>query len=156
MTNPDPGGKGEAIRLIIEEYQIPTIINRASGGISINREHDVNLLYITDQIPYDWILPYIYAMIHHGGSGTTHMGLKYGCASMIIPHIIDQFVWDDIVVQAGAGPRGVSIQHFTMSKIETKVLELLSNDIYKARAEEITQRMEVENYSPTLMNYIVS
>jgi hypothetical protein len=41
-----------------------------------------------------------------GGSGTTHLALKDGCASLAIPHIIDEIVWNQIIADFGAGPKG--------------------------------------------------
>ena len=61
--------------------------------------------------------PKIYAVIHHGGSGTTHQGLKYGCATMIIPHIIDQFVWNKIIYNIGAGPKGIKVDKITTKNL---------------------------------------
>ena len=66
----------------------------------------------------------MYATIHHGGSGTTHMALKYGCASMIIPHIIDQFTWNKIIHEKGLGPLGMKVSKLTTAKLEPKLLEL--------------------------------
>jgi hypothetical protein len=64
--------------------------------------------------------------IHHGGAGTTHLAIKYGCATMIIPHMIDQFVWDKIIFNMGVGPKGVKISRITNKNLELKVLELFN------------------------------
>ena len=86
----------------------------------------------------------MYAVIHHGGSGTTHLGIKYGCASMIIPHIIDQFVWNRIIADSGAGPKGITIGKITTTNLETLILELYHNKEYKERATKLAAQMQKE------------
>ncbi|MCB0631810.1 MAG: glycosyltransferase, partial [Lewinella sp.] len=105
-------------------------------------------------IPYDWALPKIYGIIHHGGSGTTHMGLKHGCATMIIPHIIDQFVWNNLVAEQGAGPKGIRVDKLNTGDLEPKVLDLFNNTRYKHKAEEMARSMAAENYSELLYRFI--
>jgi len=97
MMNPSPEKKTKIIIDILERQKITTIINTAAGGLVEPATYDKNLIYFVSNIPYDWIFPKVFAVVHHGGSGTTHLALKYGCASMIIPHIIDQFVWNRII-----------------------------------------------------------
>jgi len=105
MTNTRPEEKTKIFLDILERNKTPVIINTASGGIKIPEKYNTDLFHFVDQIPYDYIFPKVYAVIHHGGSGTTHMALKYACASMIIPHIIDQFVWNNIISEKGLGPK---------------------------------------------------
>jgi len=97
----------------------------------------------------------MYGVIHHGGSGTTHLGLKYGCATMIIPHIIDQFVWNKIIYQKGAGPKGVKIGKIPFKNLAPKVFELINNDHYKKKAEQVARQMEKENFRPEIYKTII-
>jgi len=89
MLNPEPEIKTKTIIEIFERNSIPAIINTASGGLVRPEKFDSQLIHFVAQIPYNWIFPKMYGVIHHGGSGTTHLALKHGCATMIIPHIID-------------------------------------------------------------------
>lgn len=145
MTNPDPEGKTSRILDLLEKHQTPAIINTAAGGLvepeNYNRE---NVLFLSD-IPYDWIFPRVKAVIHHGGAGTTHLALKYGCPSMIIPHIPDQHLWNNIISKAGAGPKGPPVAKIDDPSFEEKLLELQSNPGYKARASDIGKKLMEEN-----------
>ena len=109
MVNPEPELKTKIILEILERNKIPAIINTADGGLIKPEKFNSELIYFVSQIPYDWIFPKVYAVIHHGGSGTTHLVIKYGCATMIIPHLFDQFVWDKIISDLGVGPKGIKI-----------------------------------------------
>lgn len=57
---------------------------------------------------------------NHGGAGRMQMALKYSPASMIIPHIVDQFAWNDVLSNLGVGPRGMKISKLKTSTIEPK------------------------------------
>ena len=98
----------------------PAIINTADGGLIKPDKFNSELIYFVSQIPYNWIFPKMYAVIHHGGAGTTHLAIKYGCAAMIIPHIVDQFVWDKMISDLGVGPKGIKINRINSKKPRPK------------------------------------
>ncbi len=58
-------------------------------------------------IPHDWLLPRASGLIHHGGFGTTASGFRAGIPMLVIPHIIDQFIWGNKVAQLGIGPQPI-------------------------------------------------
>jgi len=155
MTNPEPEEKTKIIMDILERNKIPAIINTASGGLVKPDRYDSELLHFVSRIPYHWIFPKIYGVIHHGGSGTTHLALKYGCATMIIPHIIDQFVWNKIIYDMGAGPKGVKVGKITKKNLELKILELVNNTSFKKKAEQVANQMKKEDFKEELYNSIV-
>lgn len=156
MTNPEPETKTDLLLDVLSRNNIPALINTASGGLVRPAQYDTELFYFVDQIPYDWVLPKVYGMVHHGGSGTTHMGLRNACASMIIPHIIDQFVWNKIIADLGAGPLGVRIDKISRTSLEPRLVELFHNPKYKKRAEQLAAQMEKEAFSDQLYQTIIS
>jgi sterol 3beta-glucosyltransferase len=155
MTNPEPERKTKIILEILERNKIATIINTASGGLVKPGNFNSELIYFVSQIPYDWVFPKMYAVIHHGGSGTTHLALKYGCATLIIPHFIDQFIWDEIISELGLGPKGIKISRITNKNLEPKVLELLNNKSFKDRSERIGNQLGKEDYKEELYKAII-
>ena len=155
MTNPEPEEKTNIILNILQRNNIPAIINTASGGLIKPKEYDTDLFHFIVEIPYDWIFPKIYGVIHHGGSGTTHKSLKYGCPTMIIPHIIDQYAWNNIVNEVGAGPKGIKIGNISIHNLEPKILELMSNTSFKKKAVKIAERMNQEDYREEVYHTII-
>ena len=101
------------------------------------------------------MLPRVYAIMHHGGSGTTHLAMTHGCASLIIPHIIDQFAWNRILADLGVGPLGKKINKLSVRTLEPKILELLNNPAFKEKAAEIQAQMAGENLKVELINKII-
>ena len=156
MVNPSPEINSQIFLEILMRHQIPTIINTASGGLIQPLDFTSDLIHFVSQIPYDHILDKVYAMIHHGGSGTTHMGLKFGCASMIIPHIIDQFVWNRILANLGVGPKGIKINKISSQNLEPLLLDLMNNPNYKTRAEEVAKQMNQEDFDDELYEAITT
>ena len=146
MTNPEPEENTEIFLDVLQKHQIPAVINTASGGLIEPAEYDPDLIHFVKYVPYDWILPRVYGVIHHGGSGTTHTALKYGCSSMIIPHIVDQYVWNSIVSDLGAGPKGIGMSKLTKRNLELKLLDLFQNPAYKAKAMRISEKMKKEDF----------
>jgi len=155
MTNPEPEKKTRIFIDILIQNNIPAIINTASGGLVKPEPFDSDLILFIPQIPYDWILPKVYGIIHHGGSGTIHLGLRYGCATMVIPHIIDQFVWNKLIYTMGAGPKGMNIHKINTKNLEPKILELVNNESYKKQAEKVARQMVKEDFRKELYASIV-
>ena len=147
MTNPGPEEKIRIILEVLKKNEIPAIINVAAGGLVIPKDYDRRLFHFVSQIPYEWILPKMYAIMHPGGSGTTHLAVKYGCASIIIPHIRDQHVWNDLNVKLGVGPKGVSVHKLSITKLESLLHELWNNKKFKTIAK--TRSDEIRNQTLT-------
>jgi len=155
MPNPEPKQKTKIILEILERNKIPAIINTAFGGLVKPDKFNSELIYFVNQISYDWIFPKMYAVIQHGGAGTTHLAIKYGCATMIIPHFMDQFVWDKITFDMGVGPKGVKISRITNKNLEPKVLELLNNKSFKEKSAKIGNQMKKEDFKGELYKTII-
>ncbi|MFY0599958.1 MAG: glycosyltransferase family 1 protein [Cyclobacteriaceae bacterium] len=156
MSNPDPSSKTRVLLDILEKHEIPCIVNTAASGLERPDEYACDHIHFVEQIPYDWIFPKVHAVIHHGGSGTTHMALKYGCPSLIIPHIIDQFFWNRIVNDLGVGPKGMSITKINSQNLEPLILDVFQNEKYKKRALELASQMKEEDHREELFDFIES
>jgi UDP:flavonoid glycosyltransferase YjiC (YdhE family) len=59
-------------------------------------------------VPHDWLLERASGLVHHGGFGTTSSGFRAGIPMLIIPHIIDQFIWGNKVAELGVGPQPIA------------------------------------------------
>ncbi|MCW5516943.1 glycosyltransferase [Muriicola sp. Z0-33] len=143
ISNSDPETKTKAILKVLKKHRVPTIINTSWGGLIKIEDCPEHILFVND-IPYEWILPKIYGVIHHGGAGTTHSAIKYGCASLIIPHFIDQFFWSRTIVNNELGPKGISIKQLNEQNFEKSLLDLLNNAVYKTNAEKYSSNIQNE------------
>lgn len=154
MINPHPEEKTGTILRVLSQLQIPALINTAGKGLVAPDEYNRERFLFVDRIPYDWVFPKVYAVIHHGGSGTTHTALKYGCATMVIPHIIDQFYWNKVVAEKGAGPKGPSITQLSEKRLRPLIQEVWNNKNYKQNALEIAKSMAGEDFSSEIIEFV--
>jgi UDP:flavonoid glycosyltransferase YjiC (YdhE family) len=66
------------------------------------------IVFHAGSVPHDWLLERASGLVHHGGFGTTAAGFRAGIPSLVIPHIIDQFIWGGKVAELGVGPQPIS------------------------------------------------
>lgn len=74
---------------------------------------------------------------------------------MIIPHIIDQYAWNNLVSELGIGPVGIAISKIKSKNLEPKILDLFLNQSYKIKAHKISKKIKEENYKESLYKTIV-
>jgi len=145
MVNRAPEEISTFIYSVLVELDMKTVVNTASGGLlPLKAFAQSDCLHFEDTIPYAWILQRADAVVHHGGSGTTHLGLKYGCPTLILPHILDQFGWNTLVHRAGAGPKGVAVNKLSRQKLMSLLQDLMYNPAYLAKANQLSQKMHRE------------
>jgi sterol 3beta-glucosyltransferase len=154
MTNTDPQRKTEAIVNVLRRHKLPAIINTSWGGLT-EIDYAPDHVFFVNNIPYDWLYPKIYAVVHHGGSGSTHMALKYGCPSLVIPHALDQPFWARIVRDRGVGPKEIPIGRLSEADFEEQLLDLYSNQDYKRCAVLIAEKMATEADPEKLFKIVV-
>ena len=150
MINARPEVTTDHIVRVLSRLGIPAIINTSSGGL-LHRESTAENIHFVNNIPYEWIFPQVHSVVHHGGSGTTHTATKHGCPSLIFPHIVDQFFWNERVADLGLGPRGVKIKHLSEELFERLLLDLRGNKDYRAKAQWLQKRMKNEGKTEALL-----
>lgn len=155
MVNRNPLRYTRIIINTLKKFNIPAIINTAAGGLARIHGTNTDLIHYVSEIPYDWILPKVYGIIHHGGSGTLHTGLKHGCATLVIPHLFDQFMWNSIVSRNGLGPKGIKLSKISEKKLSPIILDLYRNPAYKDNALRISAQMKSENQKSELVRFII-
>jgi len=155
MVNSNPEQTSSCIYRALAELQIPTVVNTASGGLLKLSEFSSNKnFHFVENIPYQWIFKRVYAVIHHGGAGTTHSALKNGCTSLIIPHIIDQFGWNNLVHKLNLGPKGIPINKISTAHLKNLIASLYTNEVYKENAQKLSFSMSSENMEERLLEFI--
>lgn len=83
------------------------------------------------------------AVVHHGGAGTTAIGLKCGKPSFIVPFFGDQQFWGSMIGEAGAGAKPVPYKSLTADKLAEGIKHCLTDEARTA-AEKIARDIEAE------------
>jgi UDP:flavonoid glycosyltransferase YjiC (YdhE family) len=143
MRGPEPEQLSKDLVDILNKLEIPAIINIAEGGlVEIDASDSI---YFVNRIPYDWILPKARAIIHHGGAGTTHAAMRAGVPTMIVPHIIDQFFWNQLNSDLGLGPKGPAVSKIRLKSLEKRTQALWNGEEYRAKCRRIADAMATED-----------
>lgn len=96
-----------------------------------------------ENTPHDWLFPRVSAVIHHGGAGTTAIGLKCGKPTMIVPFFGDQPFWGSMVAKAGAGAEAVPYKNLSVDALAEGIKQCLSPEA-KVGAERIAKSIAKE------------
>lgn len=117
------------------------ILARGWGGL---KAKDVpSHVYMIDQIPHDWLFPRCAAVVHHGGVGTTHEGLRHGRPTLVRPVFGDQPFWGRRVASASVGPPPIAEKRFESDRLEA-ALDSLTSQRYREPAALLSQKMAEE------------
>jgi sterol 3beta-glucosyltransferase len=95
-----------------------------------------NNIIRVDSIPHSWLFRQGYCVIHHGGLGTTASALKAGVPAIVIPHVLDQYLWANKIYELNAGPKPVSCKDLT----ESNLIEVI--DTLKRNYNEISSSVK--------------
>jgi UDP:flavonoid glycosyltransferase YjiC (YdhE family) len=106
--------------------------------------HNQNNLFLLDSaIPHYLVFPHCDALIHHGGSGTTHSAARSGKPQMVIPLLLDQFYYGARSKELGTGPGNIKIK-ISKTALRKKVIDLVTNAAYKQNAGVLGERVRSE------------
>ncbi|MEK9851439.1 MAG: glycosyltransferase [Flavobacteriaceae bacterium] len=124
MLNAQPKQIVLDILAVCEKLQIPVVLNESWGGLECPEKLPPWAFKIKNE-PFHLLFPHLRAVIHHGGSGTTHSALLHGKPQAIIPHIADQFFWNRQIEKMGVGCSGFKIKQWRRARFEKLVIALL-------------------------------
>jgi UDP:flavonoid glycosyltransferase YjiC (YdhE family) len=117
--------------------------------------HNQNGLFLLDTaIPHTLIFPHCDAIIHHGGSGTTHSASRAGKPQMAAPLLIDQFYWGGRIFELQVGPKSVKLGKINEKVLRKRVLDLMTNPLYKKNALSLAEKIRGEKGAAGMADYI--
>lgn len=96
------------------------------------------------EVPHQHLFPRMSAVIHHGGSGTTHSAARAGVPSIVLPFAGDQFFWAHRLALLGIASEPLSGKRVNGAQLKA-ALEFVQQDAVRARAQDIARDMEQED-----------
>lgn len=91
--------------------------------------------FALESAPHSWLLPRCSAVVHHGGAGTTHEGLRWGRPSIVCPVFGDQPFWAHVVTGLGAGPKPLKRKKISGPALAQRITRALDPAIATSAAE---------------------
>ena len=140
-----------------------TFVQGGLGGVSIPSH-----VFIIDNVPHDWLFDKgrVSAVVHHGGAGTTAVGLKYACPTVVVPFFGDQGFWGrcscsgtgqvrlDVVFsagmmihKAGAGPAPIPHKKLCVENLRDGIMFAITADARSA-ASRLAEQIRKEVSTP--------
>jgi len=114
-----------------------------SGWSGIDPKTLPDNFFTIGDTPHDWLLPRTAAVIHHGGSGTTHSAASAGVPSIVSPFAGDQFFWAERLRLAGVAPIAVDARRPRAAAFAT-ALDFAATTQVRDRARVLSEAMRTE------------
>ncbi len=109
--------------------------------------------HVLDDTPHDWLFPRVAAVIHHGGSGTSHSACRAGVPSVVLPFAGDQHFWADRLARVGVSPRLSKALPPDPDDL-ARAIEAAAARSIRDRAQEVGRRMRDEDGLGTAVRMI--
>ena len=119
---------------------------RGWGGLGAGKVPEN--IFMLGNCPHDWLFKQVSAVVHHGGAGTTAIGLRLGRPTVIVPFFGDQAFWARMVHAAGAGPEPQPFKTLTAEKLAHAIQVALAPEA-TAAAARIAKKMASEEGATT-------
>ncbi len=118
------------------------------GGVAIPSH-----IFILGNIPHDWLFANgrVAAVVHHGGAGTTAVGLSKGLPTVVIPFFGDQGFWGNMIHKAGAGPTPIPPKSLTVDSLKDAITFAISSTA-KSAARRMSEQIR-HDVSRTLAEF---
>ncbi|KAI5813184.1 hypothetical protein BZA77DRAFT_334948 [Pyronema omphalodes] len=138
----DPDALTATLFSAIKQTGIRALVSKGWGGLGAD---DIpENVFMLENTPHDWLFSKVSAVIHHGGAGTTAIGLLHGKPTIVVPFFGDQPFWGSMIHNASAGPEPVPHKDLTVENLVEGIKVLLAEDTKKA-AEEISRKIHQED-----------
>jgi sterol 3beta-glucosyltransferase len=95
-------------------------------------------------VPHEWLLPRMQAVVHHGGAGTTGAALRAGVPSIVVPLGFDQPFWGGRVQALGVGPPPISRRRLTVSRLADAIRTATTDRTMRTRAADLGLALNAE------------
>lgn len=154
MTNRKPTENIEIALEALKRSGQRGILLRGWGGVS-NGEVPRDI-FVLDAIPHLWLFPRMAAVVHHGGAGTTGVGLRSGVPSIVVPHFADQPFWGERVHKLGVGPRPIPRWRLTASGLAKAITRAVEDTEMRTRAAKLGEQLRAEHGVDEAVRIILS
>jgi sterol 3beta-glucosyltransferase len=140
----DPQAMSKTIFEATNQAGIRALVSAGWGGLGGMSIPDH--VFILGNVPHDWLFSEnrVSAVVHHGGAGTTAIGLAKGRPTVIVPFFGDQLFWGQMIHQAGAGPDPIPHKELTVDNLRDALKFALSPSAQTA-AKNMAQQIHDED-----------
>ncbi len=95
-------------------------------------------------LPHTYLLPKAAGFVHHGGFGSTAAAFQAGVPTVVIPHIIDQYIWGQKVFELGVGPKPIPRKKLTASGLASALNQVVKEQEMRNNAAQLGKTIRSE------------
>ncbi|WVQ83692.1 hypothetical protein IAT38_005836 [Cryptococcus sp. DSM 104549] len=142
----DPAKMTDAIFEAVKITGVRALVSAGWGGLGEGEmEVPEGVHILRGNVPHDWLFAEgrVYAVCHHGGAGTTAIGLKNGLPTIVVPFFGDQPFWGQTIHRAGAGPPPIKQKLLTPETL-ADAIHFCMNPATRAAAQKMARQIRSE------------
>lgn len=142
----DPNKLTKMIFGAVKRAGVRALVSKGWGGLGDGEVPEG--VFLLGNVPHDWLFNYVSAVVHHGGAGTTAIGIAMGKPTVIIPFFGDQPFWGAMIHRAGAGPEPVPFKKMTEQNLADAITTALGPDV-QTSVKKMSEQISQENGAKT-------
>jgi vancomycin aglycone glucosyltransferase len=135
MLQKTPKETAKILEEVVNSLGIRMIILRGWAGMG--QDIASKKVKVIGYTSHHKLFPLMSAVIHHGGSGTTHTAAWAGIPQVVLPQLSDQFRWSERIWTLGLGPRPISKNKLTVETLGLAIQEAISNHKIRKCCNEV-------------------
>jgi sterol 3beta-glucosyltransferase len=105
-------------------------------------------------VPHQWLMPKMAAIVHHGGAGTTGEALRSGVPSVVVPFGFDQPFWGRRVEALGVGVSPLPRRGLRAPALAAAIERAVSDPLMRERAAELGTAIQAEHGTDRALEHI--
>jgi UDP:flavonoid glycosyltransferase YjiC (YdhE family) len=135
----------EWLAAICQKHNYKLVVGCSWRKTGENLKESDDVFILDGIIPHNLVMPHCAALIHHGGTGTTHSSARAGKSQLICSAFVDQPYWASRIKALGLGPGAINTKKIKFEELEKIVIDLMTNPAYKKNAAELGEKIRAEN-----------
>jgi sterol 3beta-glucosyltransferase len=135
----DPDGLTAMVFSALKAANVRAILVKGWGGLGKGIEVPENVFQI-NAIPHEWLFPQTAAVVHHGGAGTSAIGMRCGKPTIIVPFFGDQYFWGQRVAELGVGTY-INNKNLTTNNLAEAIKYCTTNQSVLANAKKLGEQI---------------
>jgi UDP:flavonoid glycosyltransferase YjiC (YdhE family) len=96
-------------------------------------------------VDYEWLMPKLSAVVHHGGAGTAAAALRCGIPSISVPIAFDNMFWARRLTDIGVSPGFVPVKYVDAGRLGNLIGRAVWDPALRHRAAEIADLIGKED-----------
>ena len=141
MPSVDGERTASVVLAALRQTKTRAVVARGWGALSGVAAGDD--IHVIGGAPHDWLFPRCRAVVHHGGAGTTHEGLRWGRPTLVCPVFGDQPFWGRAIARLGVGPAPLPLKRLDVDGLSAALRDLQS-PTFREKAQALSESLRSE------------